>query len=102
MSAQKILIPLPVCESCWISDHSKWEPESMDHDGNILMKLVMVDVPEKKNTSEPDTCSQCGNLTIAGIYKMSDPTVLFFSPDGLIKSRILVSDDEDDLWSSEE
>lgn len=78
----------------------------MDQDGNILMKLVSVEVPDKKNTSEPDTCSRCGNLTISGIYKMSDPSVLFFSSEGLVKPGIPVSEvdeyEEEDLWSDEE
>jgi len=75
----------------------------MDEGGNILMKLVDVEVPEKKNTGKPDTCSQCGDLTIAGIYELSDPTDLFFSDEGLIRSGIPVSDEEeDDLWRDEE
>lgn len=78
----------------------------MDQDGNILMKLVTVEMPNRRDSSEPDTCSRCGNLTVAGIYEMSDPAVLFFSSEGLIRSGIPVAEDdeyeEDELWREEE
>lgn len=55
-----------------------WEPESMDREGNILMKLINVEVPEKINTKEPDICSECGEMTVSGIYDMKDPSVAMF------------------------
>lgn len=102
MSAEKILSPLPVCESCWINENSKWEPESMDQEGNVLMKLVNIKVPDKRNTGEPDTCSRCGGVTVAGIYEMSDPSVLFFSDEGLVRRPGMVVEDDQDLWESDE
>jgi hypothetical protein len=64
----------------------------MDQEGNILIKLVGVDVPTKRNTGAADICSRCGELTIAGIYEMSDPTSLLFAKDGLGKINIPVVD----------
>lgn len=70
---------MAVCENCWLSDHSRWEPESMDHTGNVLMKLVGVDVPTKVNTGEVEICCMCGALTVSGIYEFKDPEKVYFS-----------------------
>lgn len=72
------LAPLPVCERCWLSSHTTWEPESMDQEGNILMKLKDVEVPEKINTKVPEVCSDCGEITVSGIYDMKDPSLAMF------------------------
>ena len=79
MSESAALTPMAVCESCWLLDHARWEPESMDDTGNILMKLVGVDVPEKVNTGEVEVCCMCGGLTICGIYEFKDPTKVYFT-----------------------
>lgn len=79
MSAESMFLQMPVCEQCWIKDHASWEPESMDENGNILMKLVNVGVPVKINTKEAEVCSECGDITVAGIYEDKDPSVVFFS-----------------------
>ena len=47
---------MAICESCYLEDHTRWEPESMDENGTILMKLVGVDVPDKVNTESVETC----------------------------------------------
>ena len=73
----------------------------MDQEGNILMKLVDIKVPTKKNTGDPDTCSRCGGVTVAGIYEMSDPSVLFFSSEGLVRQQSVVVDEDQDLWEEE-
>lgn len=45
----------------------------MDDEGNILMRLKGVDVPNKYNTQTVEVCSQCGNITVSGIYELRDP-----------------------------
>lgn len=74
MSAERVLTPLPTCESCWLKAHTQWEPESCDDEGNILMRLKGVDIPQKYNTQTVEVCSQCGNITVSGIYELRDPT----------------------------
>jgi hypothetical protein len=71
-------VMLPVCEKCWLGSYTTWEPESMDRDGNILMKLKDVKVPKKINTEKPDICSECGEITVSGIYDMRDPSLAMF------------------------
>ena len=61
--------PQPVCEKCWLKDHTHWEPESVDDTGNILIRLKGVDVPIKYNTGQVETCSECGEITVAGIIE---------------------------------
>jgi|SRR5210317_179660 hypothetical protein len=73
MSAERVMAPLPTCEACWLKDHTQWEPESCDDDGNILMRLKGVDIPQKYNTQTVEVCSQCGKITISGIYELRDP-----------------------------
>lgn len=46
----------------------------MDDEGNILMRLKGVDVPQKYNTQTVEVCSQCGNITVSGIYELRDPS----------------------------
>lgn len=79
MSADMDLKPMAVCESCWLMDHCKWEPESISETGNVLMRLVGVDVPHKVNSGEVEICCLCGNLTVSGIYEFKDPKKVFFS-----------------------
>lgn len=76
MAAEPVFIPVPVCEVCWLIEHTVWEPESMDSTGRILMRLTGVDVPEKVNTESVDVCSDCGSITISGIYEMRDPATI--------------------------
>ena len=54
----------------------------MDDTGNILMKLIGVDVPEKVNTGEVEVCCMCGSLTVCGIYEFKDPSKVYFDSDG--------------------
>lgn len=68
MSAEQIRAPQPICEECWIKAHAQWEPHSMDNDGNILMKLKDVEVPHKYNLGTVEICSECGKITVAGIF----------------------------------
>jgi hypothetical protein len=68
MSAEQIRAPQPICEVCWIKQNAEWEPESMDGQGNILMRLKDVEVPTKFNLGSVEICSECSKITIAGIY----------------------------------
>jgi hypothetical protein len=66
-----MLLPIPICESCWLEKYSKWEPESMDESGHMLMRLVDVQMPKKYNLDEPEICADCESLTVAGIFEVS-------------------------------
>ena len=76
MAAEPIMTPTAICEDCWLSEHVRWEPESMDSDGNILMRLAGVEVPEKKNDGVVEVCGLCGGITVAGIYEFRDLSTL--------------------------
>ena len=47
MSENFAMTPIAICEDCWLAEHVRWEPESIDETGSILMRLSGVDVPEK-------------------------------------------------------
>jgi hypothetical protein len=70
MAAEPVVSPMPVCEACWLESHTKWEPESVDEKGKILMRLKGVDVPEKVNNGNVEVCVMCGGITIAGIFEL--------------------------------
>jgi hypothetical protein len=44
----------------------------MDESGHMLMKLVEVKIPKKYNLDEPEICSECGSITVAGIFTVVD------------------------------
>jgi hypothetical protein len=71
MSEERVETPQPTCEKCWLKEHARWEPESVDDEGNILFRLTGVDVPLKYNTGAVESCHSCGELTIAGIYELT-------------------------------
>lgn len=48
----------------------------MDENGQILMRLTGVDVPEKINTESVDICADCGSITVSGIYDFRDPALM--------------------------
>jgi hypothetical protein len=79
MASKIAMVPFAVCEECWLSTHSRWEPESMDSTGNILMKLIGIEVPKKTNTGSVEVCCVCGSVTIAGIFEMKDPETVNFT-----------------------
>lgn len=76
------LTAMAVCESCFLIDHTRWEPESMDSMGVIMMKLVGVDVPIKINNGTVEVCCMCGGLTISGIYEFKHPDDVMFEDNG--------------------
>lgn len=53
----------------------------MDDTGNILLKLVGVEVPQKVNTGEVEVCCMCGAITVCGIYEFKDPEKVYFTGD---------------------
>jgi len=73
-----VLVPMPVCEACWLADHSHWEPESMDESGSVSMKLTGVDLPDSVNLGSVEVCALCGGVTISGIYELKDPNDAHF------------------------
>ncbi len=79
MAAEPVISPFPVCEACWMGEHAKWEPESMDKGGRILMRLKGVEVPNKINNGSVEVCAMCGAVTIAGIYELKLNSEVYFS-----------------------
>ncbi len=59
---------VPVCELCWLSIHSHWEPQGVYSDGRISTRLTGVEVPEKLNDGTVEVCAVCAAVTVAGIY----------------------------------
>jgi hypothetical protein len=78
MSSERVEVPQPTCEKCWLKEHARWEPESVDDNGNILFRLKGVDVPLKYNTGAVEACHVCGEITISGIYEVPDEEPKFF------------------------
>ena len=100
MAAEQAPRPMALCESCYLDDHIRWEPESMNDDGEILMRLLGVDVPEKVNTETVETCCMCGCITIAGIFEMHKPTEVYFLDTTKVDDRFVlfledIDEDED-------
>lgn len=87
MSAKPIVSPQPVCEQCWLKEHARWEPHSMDDHGNIKMQLAGIDVPQKINTGSVESCYVCGKITIAGIFDIQEQKIVFTTEDGLSDSE---------------
>lgn len=81
MAAEAFEVPVPICEVCWLIDHTIWEPESVTEDGKIVMRLTGVDVPEKHNTNSVEICAECGSITISGIYELRNPSTLLYLND---------------------
>lgn len=78
MSSDPALVPLAMCEICWLGDHARWEPESMNESGSILMRLVGADIPDIVKLGSVEICCMCGSVTIAGIYTMMNPKEVYF------------------------
>lgn len=79
MAAEPVISPFPVCEACWMESHAKWEPESMDKTGRILMRLKGVEVPQKINNGTVEVCAMCGAVTVAGIYELKLTSEVYFT-----------------------
>ena len=96
MSAAQVKRHMALCELCFLDDHTRWEPQSMDSQGQILMRLVSVDVPEKVNTESVETCCMCGSITIAGIFEMMNPLEVYFLEDSELDNNFVMSLGEDE------
>lgn len=59
---------VPICERCWIDENSVWEPDSVDEKGNIITRLVSVNVPIQLAPGAVNECITCGRVTVVGIY----------------------------------
>jgi len=70
-----------MCESCWLVENTMWEPESMDENGQVFVRLVGVGMPEIVGADTVEVCCMCGELTVVGIYVLRDPSTVPF-PDG--------------------
>ena len=81
MNSDKTLTLLAVCESCWLIEHSRWEPDSMDSTGSVLMRLLGVDIPDNTSVGSVEVCCLCGGITIAGIFEFRDASRVFFDLD---------------------
>ena len=77
MSAEPVQSPVPICEACWVKENAEWEPQSMDGNGNILMRLKGVPTPKKYNIDTVETCEECGSITVVGLYKFKQPEITF-------------------------
>lgn len=44
----------------------------MDETGQMLVRLVDVKIPKKYNLGEPEICSTCGSITVAGIFEVEN------------------------------
>jgi len=95
MAAEPVISPFPVCESCWINEHAKWEPESMDKNGKILMRLKGVEVPSKINNGSVEVCAMCGSVTIAGIYELKLTSEVYFSEQQEADFEVNINPNED-------
>lgn len=97
MAGRPVAAPHAVCEKCWLEDHTRWEPESIDQTGNILMRLTGVDVPQKLNTGTVEVCSLCGCITVSGIYEYIDPKAVFYADEDEMEEEFIFNlDDSDD------
>jgi hypothetical protein len=96
MAAEPVITPMAVCESCYLETHTKWEPESMDAKGKILMRLTGVDVPEKVNNGNVEVCVVCGGLTVAGIFELKLTSEVYFFENQDFSSLEVEIDSEED------
>lgn len=68
LSPDTRLYRLPICESCWIVERSRWELESIDENGVVRSRLVDIDVPMDVTPGQVNICCLCGNITIVGLH----------------------------------
>ena len=79
-SGEEDLVPL--CEKCWIDENSVWEPDSVDERGNIITRLISVQVPIQLSPGAVNECFACGRVTVVGIYVSIDDIEEFDDPGG--------------------
>lgn len=59
---------VPQCERCWIDQNSVWELDGVNIDGNVIMRLISVQVPIDLSPGSVVECYTCDRITVAGIY----------------------------------
>jgi hypothetical protein len=80
-----------------MGEHAKWEPESMDKNGRIIMRLKGVDVPSKINNGSVEVCAMCGSVTIAGIYELKLTSEVYFSEQQKPDFEVNINTDDDEI-----
>lgn len=65
----------------------------MDENGQVVMRMTGIVVPDKVNTGDVDVCGLCGSITIAGIYQLQDPEDI---------SLLDLQDPEEDNYKNDE
>lgn len=63
---------VPQCERCWIDQNSVWELDGVDSTGNVVMRLISVQVPIELTPGAVNECFTCDRITVAGIYVPHD------------------------------
>lgn len=64
----------------------------MDETGNILMRLIGVDVPLKINNGAVEVCCVCGGLTISGIYELKSKDDVMYMDNGDNKYEVEIDE----------
>jgi hypothetical protein len=64
---------MAICEACWLVENTRWEPESMDENGRIMLRLAGVGMPDSVGVQSVEVCCMCGELTVVGIYVLRSP-----------------------------
>lgn len=99
MSGELVSVPVPVCEVCWISSRSTWEPESVDENGHMLVSLVHVEMPKKYNLDEPELCNRCGSMTVSGIFETAPGSSLKWSSKESLAKVSGADVESEDYWT---
>lgn len=102
MSAQQVPRPMAICELCFLDDHTRWEPESVDENGMVLMRLIGVDTPNRLSTEVVETCCMCGSITVSGIFEMRVPNEVYFLEDNQISNNYVMCLEDNDFEDDEE
>jgi hypothetical protein len=77
----------PQCEVCWIKENSRWEPDGVSENGNLVSRLTAVAVPLNVNSGEVNICCTCGEITVIGIYveKYEDEVAFGINPFDIVE-----------------
>ena len=58
---------VPQCEKCWVEENAVWEPDYVTSEGDIVSRLVRVDVPTSVELGAVHGCADCGSVTVVGL-----------------------------------
>ncbi len=59
----------PCCEKCWIKDNSRWEPDGVSEEGQLISKMTAIAVPQFLQLGSVNVCATCGEVTVVGLYR---------------------------------